>query len=123
MEYCNHLVKRFQEELKRDKERAESTEKDVHYLEYQLRMVGENMKLIELSEENSLEREEKYLEQIFILHDKLKIADRRQEYGEKNINKLNHRMDQIEDEIIRQKQNIQKDANELDDVYKRMVEY
>ena len=86
-------------------------------------MVGENMKLIELSEENSLEREEKYLEQIFILHDKLKIADSRQEYGEKNISKLNHRMDQIEDEIIRQKQNIQKDANELDDVYKRMVEY
>jgi hypothetical protein len=30
-------------------------------------------------------------EQINILMQKLKIADRRQEYGEKNINKLNHR--------------------------------
>ena len=118
------FLNRFnQEELKKNYERAESTEKDVQYLEYQLKTIGENMKLIEISEENTLEREEKYLEQICILSSKLKIAESQQEYGEKNISKLNHRMDEIEDDIVRQKQNIQKISNELNDVFKGILKY
>ena len=77
-------------------------------MEEELKMIGENMKALEVAEEKALTREEKYLVpynqniicfvteisfqgQILVLMDKLKIADQRQEYGEKNITKLNHR--------------------------------
>jgi len=120
------LSRRFgvmEEELKRNYERAGENEQDVQYLDYQLKMVGENMKMIEKSEEDNLKREEKYLEQITILSNKLKSAENRQEYGEKNISKLNHKIDEIEDDIIRQKQTIQKVSNELNDVFIKMLEF
>ena len=79
--------------------------------------------MIEKSEEDNLKREEKYLEQITILSNKLKSAENRQEYGEKNISKLNHKIDEIEDDIIRQKQTIQKVSNELNDVLIKMLEF
>ena len=41
--------------------------------------------------------------QILILLNRLKIADARAEYGEMNITKLNQRIDNIEDDIIRAK--------------------
>jgi hypothetical protein len=53
---------------------------------------------LEISEEKALEREEKYKEQIRSLMIRLKEADKRAEYGEMNITKLNIRIDDIEDE-------------------------
>ena len=81
------------------------------------------MKLIEISEEKSLEREENYLEHIYVLSNKLKIAENQQEYGEKNISKENHRMDEVEDDIVRQKENIQNIANELNEVLNGILKY
>eukprot|EP00091_Calanus_sinicus_P009160 TRINITY_DN21593_c0_g1_i1.p1 TRINITY_DN21593_c0_g1~~TRINITY_DN21593_c0_g1_i1.p1 ORF type:complete len:106 (-),score=42.04 TRINITY_DN21593_c0_g1_i1:94-411(-) len=89
-------------------------------LEDELKMIGENMKALEVAEEKALTREEKYLGQILVLMEKLKIADQRQEYGEKNINKLNHRVDEIGDDIIRQKLKSQKVAGELNTTFEEM---
>ena len=87
------------------------------------------MKALEVAEGKALEREEKFKEQvqyffkimssisqksrifqctfclfqILILLNRLKIADARAEYGEMNITKLNQRIDNIEDDIIRAK--------------------
>ena len=119
---CFHLYI-YQEELKKYYERADNTDHDVQYVEYQLKTVGENMKLIEISEEKSLEREENYLEHIYVLSNKLKIAENQQEYGEKNISKVNHRMDEVEDDIVRQKENIQNIANELNEVLNGILKY
>jgi hypothetical protein len=47
--------------------------------------------------------------------------DRRFEYGEMNITKLNHRIDDIEDEIYREKMKIQKCADEMDDTFDDML--
>merc|ERR1739849_49111 len=72
-----------EEELKRAIERAELAESKLKNIEEELQMVGENMKQLELSAE--------------------KAAEGRFEYGEMNINKLNQRIDDVEDEIYREK--------------------
>lgn len=109
------------DEYARSTERANLADKKLMDLEEELRMIGENMKVLEVSEEKALTREEKYLGQITILMEKMKMADHRQEYGEKNITKLNHRIDEIEDDIVRQKLKIQKIAGELDDTFDEIL--
>jgi hypothetical protein len=45
----------------------------------------------------------------------------RYEYGEMNITKLNHRIDDIEDEIYREKLKIKKVSDELNDTFDDML--
>merc|ERR1712083_244435 len=63
------------------------------------------------------EREEKLKDKIHQLLDRLKAAEARYEYGEMNITKLNHRIDDIEDEIYREKLKIKKVSDELNDTF------
>merc|ERR1719352_1279770 len=90
-------------ELKRGLERAELAEKNLKGIEEELETVGENMKQLETSAEKALEREEKLVEKIYNLQSKYKVTEARFEYGEMNITKLNQRIDDIEDEIYREK--------------------
>merc|ERR1712180_565564 len=90
-------------ELKRGLERAELAEKNLKGIEEELETVGENMKQLEKSAEKALEREEKLVEKILSLQNKYKTTEARFEYGEMNITKLNQRIDDIEDEIYREK--------------------
>merc|ERR1712080_795544 len=62
--------------------------------------------------EQDTEREEKLKDKILNLMDRFKIAEARYEYGESNITKLNHRIDDIEDEIYREKLKIKKVSDE-----------
>merc|ERR1719184_240327 len=66
-------------ELERAVERAELAEAKLKGIEEELKTVGDNMKQLE------------------------KSAEARFEYGEMNITKLNQRIDDIEDEIYREK--------------------
>merc|ERR1712213_144282 len=100
-------------ELKRGLERAELAEKNLKSIEEELETVGENMKQLEKSAEKALEREEKLVEKILSLQNKYKITEARFEYGEMNITKLNQRIDDIEDEIYREKLKIKKCSDEL----------
>ncbi len=109
------------DELKRAMERAAMAEDKNISLEEELRNVGENMKQLEVSEERALEREEKYKEQIRNLVQRLKEADKRAEYGEMNITKLNIRIDDIEDEIVREKLKIKHVSDELSDTFDDML--
>jgi len=111
----------MEDELKRSLERAAIAEDKLIKIEEELRAVGENMKQLEVSEEKAVSREEKYKEQIRLLMGRLKAADARAEYGEMNITKLNIRIDDIEDEIIREKIKIQKVSNELGDTFDDMM--
>merc|ERR1711892_870413 len=90
-------------ELKKGTERAELAENNLKGIEEDLESVGENMKQLEKSAEKALEREEKLVEKIFSLQTKYKTTEARFEYGEMNITKLNQRIDDIEDEIYREK--------------------
>merc|ERR1712177_75339 len=90
-------------ELKRAVERAELAEKNLKDIEEELETVGENMK--------------KLVEKIYNLQSKYKVTEARFEYGEMNITKLNQRIDDIEDEIYREKLKIKKCSDELDDTF------
>ena len=61
--------------------------------------------------------------QILILLNRLKIADARAEYGEMNITKLNQRIDDVEDEIFREKLKIKKVSDELSETFDDMLEH
>merc|ERR1712088_78679 len=87
----------------------------------ELETVGENMKQLETSAEKALEREEKLVEKIYNLQSKYKVTEARFEYGEMNITKLNQRIDDIEDEIYREKLKIKKCSDELDDTFDDML--
>ena len=108
-------------ECKRSTERAETSESKILELEEELATVGENMKQLEISAEKAQQREEKLKEQIHALITKLKMAEARYEYGEMNITKLNHRIDDIEDDIYREKLKIKKVSDELDDTFDDML--
>merc|ERR1712165_507636 len=110
-----------EEELKRAIERAELAESKLKNIEEELQMVGENMKQLELSAEKAVEREEKLKEKILSIQNKYKVAEGRFEYGEMNITKLNQRIDDIEDEIYREKIKIKKVADELGDTFDDML--
>merc|ERR1711915_605687 len=103
----------MEEELKRSEERADSCQRKVASVDEELKVVGENMKQLEVAEEKALIREEKYEDQIVALIERLKFADARAEYGEMNITKLNQRIDDIEDDIVREKTKCHSVSNEM----------
>ena len=84
-------------------------------------MVGENMKQLELSAEKAVEREEKLKDKILSIQNKFKSAEGRYEYGEMNITKLNQRIDDVEDEIYREKLKVKKCSDELEDTFDDML--
>jgi chromosome segregation ATPase len=108
-------------ELKRGIERAELAEKNLKGVEEELEAVGDNMKQLEKSAEKALEREEKLVDKILNLQNKYKLTEARFEYGEMNITKLNQRIDDIEDEIYREKLKVKKSSDELDETFEDMI--
>merc|ERR1711972_194146 len=65
--------------------------------------------------------ENKLKEKILSIQLKFKAAEGRYEYGEMNITKLNQRIDDIEDEIYREKLKIKKVADELGETFDDML--
>merc|ERR1719317_735709 len=108
-------------ELKKGTERAELAENNLKGIEEELESVGENMKKLETSAEKALEREEKLVEKILSLNNKFKATEARYEYGEMNITKLNQRIDDIEDEIYREKLKVKRCSDELNDTFDDMI--
>merc|ERR1712024_60215 len=111
-----------EEECRRALERAELAENKLRDVEQELEAVGENMKQLEISAEKAQEREEKLKDKIHALMERLKVAEARYEYGEMNISKLNLRIDDIEDEIYREKLKVKKVSDELSDTFDDMLE-
>merc|ERR1711876_140768 len=106
-----------EDELRRALERAELAENKLKSIEEELQIVGENMKQLEKSAEKAVERKDKILQ----IQQKYKVAEGRFEYGEMNITKLNQRIDDIEDEIYREKLKIKKCADDLSDTFDDML--
>ena len=73
-----------------------------------------------MSEEKALEREESYQRQIHDLIKRLKMAETRAENSEMNIQRLNIRIDQIEDELIHEKLKIKGISDDVDGTFKQM---
>jgi len=111
----------MEDELKRAEERVKLAESRVVKIEDELGAIGENQKQLEVSEEKARRREEKYQDQIKQINIRLKQSDSRSEYAEMNITKLHLRIDELEDEIIREKLKINAVSGQLDDTFNEML--
>ena len=111
----------IEDELKRADERVKTAETRVVVIEDELTAIGENQKQLEVSEEKARRREEKYQDQIKQIQIRLKESDSRSEYAEMNISKLHLRIDELEDEIIREKLKINAVSGQLDDNFNEML--
>merc|ERR1719471_1462094 len=123
MKYDNlaRTLAMMEDELKRADERVKNAEARVEVIEAELTSIGENQKQLEISEEKARRREEKYQDQIKQINIRLKQADSRSEYAEMNISKLHLRIDELEDEIIREKLKINAVSGQLDETFNDML--
>ena len=67
------------------------------------------------------DKDSKFQDQIKQLNIRLKQADSRSEYAEMNISKLHLRIDELEDEIIREKLKINAVSGQLDETFNDML--
>merc|ERR1739845_34118 len=104
-------------DLERAEERAEGGESKIVDLEEELRMIGENLKALEVAEEKAQQREEEYKKQIKQLSEKFKNAEARAEYGEKTVQKLNLRIDNIMFDLVAEKMRTQTVNDQLDETF------
>merc|ERR1712221_37275 len=96
-------------------------EKKISELEEELKLVGDNLQQLEVSEEKAMAREETYQKQIHELMLRLKSAETQAENSEMNIQRLNIRIDQIEDELIHEKLKIKAISDDVDGTFKQMA--
>ena len=92
----------------RGNERAEGAEKKIADIEEELRVVGANMQQLEIGEEKTIAREEASQNEILELLYKLKRSEYRGEQAEMNIQRLNVRIDQVEEDLLGEKYKIKK---------------
>ena len=96
-------------------------EKKISDLEEELRLVGQNLQQLEISEEKALQREENYQNQIKNLAQNLKAAVNRDESATMNIQRLNIRIDQIEEDLLSEKMKIKHISDDLDSTFDDMI--
>ncbi|KJH41985.1 Tropomyosin [Dictyocaulus viviparus] len=85
-------------------------------LEEELRVVGNNLKSLEVSEEKALQREDSYEEQIRTISARLKEAETRAEFAERSVQKLQKEVDRLEeekDEADRKNRQLQEELDHL----------
>jgi len=92
-------------------------------LEEELRVVGNNMKSLEVSEEKALQREESYEEQIRLLTTRLKESETRAEFAERTAQKLQKEVDRLEDELVHEKEKYKTISEELDQTFQELSGY
>merc|ERR1712033_38998 len=110
-------------DLERAEERAETGETKIVELEEELRVVGNNLKSLEVSEEKANQREETYKEQIKTLTTRMKQAEARAEFAERSVQKLQKEVDRLEDELVHEKEKYKAISDELDQTFAEMSGY
>merc|ERR1712000_343643 len=101
-------------DLERAEERAEVGEIKIVELEEELRVVANNLKSLEVSEEKANQREASNKEQIKSLTAKLKQAEARAEFAERSVQKLQKEVDRLEDELVGEQEKYKAITEELE---------
>merc|ERR1719402_678164 len=112
-----------EDEMARSNERCTGGEKKIIDLEEELKVVGQNLQQLEVSEEKALQREDNYQGQIKDLMDKLKNAENREENATMNIQRSNVRIDQIEEDLLTEKLKIKAVSDELNKTFTDMLNF
>jgi len=101
-------------DLERTEDRAEAAETKILELEEELKVVGNNMKALEISEQEAIQREESYAEQIKECTTRLKEAEIRADMGERTLTKLQNEVDRLEEELMEEKDKYKDMSDELE---------
>jgi len=110
-----------EDEMVRSDERCTLGETKIYDLEEELKTVGQSLQQLEVNEEKAMQREEDYQRQIEDLMKRLKTADLREENGNMNIQRLNVRIDQTEEDLLCEKMKIKDISDNLDRVFTEML--
>ena len=108
-------------DAQRGNERADAAENKIMDIEEELKVVGQSLQLLEVAEEKSRLREEQLQTQILELRMKLKASEYRGENADMNIQRINVRIDQIEEDLMGEKLKIKKTSDELNSVFDDMI--
>merc|ERR1712080_59122 len=100
---------------------AEGAEKKIKDIEEELRVVGANMQQLEIGEEKTVAREEASQAEILDLIYKLKRSEYRGEQAEMNIQRMNVRIDQMEEDLLGEKYKIKKISDDLNQTFEDMI--
>merc|ERR1712128_392996 len=97
--------------------RADGAEKKIMDIEEELKVVGQNLQTLEVGEEKTILREEKSQEEIMELVYKLKRSEYRGEQADMHIQRLNVRIDQVEEDLLTEKYKIKKISDEVNQTF------
>ncbi|CAI9721615.1 Hypothetical predicted protein [Octopus vulgaris] len=92
-------------------------------LEEELKVVGNNMKSLEISEQEASQREDSYEETIRDLTHRLKEAENRAAEAERTVSKLQKEVDRLEDELLAEKERYKAISDELDQTFAELAGY
>merc|ERR1712098_746931 len=92
-------------------------------LEEELKVVGNNMKSLEISEQEASQREDSYEETIRDLTQRLKEAENRSSDAERTVGKLQKEVDRLEDELLSEKERYKSISDELDSTFAELAGY
>jgi len=95
MEEAGRKLAMCQVDLERTLARCDEAEVEIQQLEDELKVVGQNMKTLELSETDALTRQEKYEETIRTLSANLKMAEILAAHNEREAAKLQKELDSV----------------------------
>lgn len=101
----------------------EAAESKLLELEEELKIVGNNMKSLEISEQEASQREDSYEETIRDLTQRLKDAENRAQEAERTVSKLQKEVDRLEDELLAEKERYKSISDELDSTFAELAGY
>lgn len=110
----NKKVEVMESDLERTYERADTGEAKILELEEELKVVGNNMKSLEVSEQEAIAREQAYEESIRDISSRLKDDEERASTAERAVAKLTKDMDRLEDELLAESEKVKNISEELD---------
>jgi len=104
-------------------ERASTGELKIVELEEELKVVANNLKSLEVSEDKANQRETYYKDEIKKLTGKLKQSETRAEFAERSVQKLQKEVDRLEDELVGEQEKFKAITEELDQTFAEMSGY
>jgi len=123
MEEASRKLAMTQVDLERTLSRCEESEVEIQELEDELKVVGQNMKTLELSETEALMRQEKYEETIRTLAANLKMTEIQAAHAEREAAKLQKELDAVIAELQDWKDKYEEICTELEQTFNEMSGY
>ncbi|CAH2016150.1 unnamed protein product [Acanthoscelides obtectus] len=108
-------------DLERAEERAEAGESKIVELEEELRVVGNNLKSLEVSEEKATRKEDEYSITLKQMEQQLREAEARAEFAERSVQKLQKEVDRLEDELVAEKERYKEIGDDLDTAFVELI--